>query len=286
MQTQKGQKIRTVACVGMGIIGNGWTKTFESAGLAVRKYDTDPAKEHDSVRGAQYVQESVPENLDDKWEALEWIERRVSRDAIIATSTSGLSPTVLQTQMLHPGRFIVAHPFNPPDLIPLVEVVPGEKTSKATVKATMDLMFSLGKAPVLVNKVLPGFVGNRIQAAIFRETLNLLADGVMSAEDLETVFTKGLARRLVVMGQLGLFSLTAGPKGMQGYFDNYGASFHSILETMDCWTVPPGRVKLAAIEGEAHIESLKHGYAKAKEFRDLWLRYNNNKYQPSLDSDQ
>ena len=296
---------KKVACVGTGIIGSSWALLFAMKGLRVVAYDADErspemlvanirgmlssivrngvlsadsaekafsrissTKDIGGISTADYVQESVTENLAVKVVALRDIEREVSETAIIASSTSGLSISGLQRRLRHPERSLIVHPFNPPHLIPLVEIVPSERTSEETVSVARRFMKSLGKEPILVKKQLPGLAANRIQAAIFREVLNLLKDDVVGIEDLEKVFTAGLGPRLAIMGQFTTFSLAAGQGGLGTYFERYGPHSRSILSSMEAWTEPPGSAKAKALAGEKDLRVLSGGYARALRLRD------------------
>ncbi len=296
---------KKVACVGTGIIGSSWALLFAMKGLKVVVYDADERSlerlvsnnrdmlssivrngvlsEDSAVKAlarisstgdmggiatADYVQESVTENLEVKAKALRDIEIEVSETAIIASSTSGLSIGALQKRLQHPERSLIVHPFNPPHLIPLVELVPSERTSEETVSVARRFMKSLGKEPILVTKQLPGLAANRIQAAIFREVLNLLKDDVVGIEDLEKVFTAGLGLRLAVMGQFTTFSLAAGEGGLGTYFERYGPHSSSILSSMETWTKPPSSAKAKAVAGESDLRVLSKGYDEALRWRD------------------
>jgi len=299
---------KKVACVGAGIIGSSWALLFAMKGVEVFVYDADraslersktkikemlsslvgngvltarsavpvlsrisPTDDLKGISQVDYVQESVTENLAVKVKALREIECEVSETSIIASSTSGLSISALQRGLRHPERSLVVHPFNPPHLIPLVELVPSEKTSERTVAAARRFMKGLGREPILVKKQLPGLAANRIQAAIFREVLNLLNDGVVGMEDLEKVFTAGLGIRLAVMGQFTTFSLATGEGGLGTYFECYGPHSSSILKTMETWTEPPRSAKAKAVAGEKELPVLSMGNEEALRWRDAKL---------------
>jgi 3-hydroxypropionate dehydrogenase (NADP+) len=299
---------KKVACVGTGIIGSSWALLFAMKGLKVVTYDADeaslrrstgnikgmlssltrngvltsdsaapilsrisPAKDLGGISASEYVQESVTENLAVKVETLRHIEKEVSETATIVSSTSGLSISAMQEGLRHPERTLIIHPFNPPHLIPLVEIVPSEKTNEKTISLARRFMKWLGKEPILVKKQLPGFAANRIQAVIFREVLNLLNDDVVDIEDLEKVFTAGLGLRLATMGQFTTYSLAAGEGGLKTYFERYGPHSSSILGSMETWVEPPQSAKDKAVAGEKNLEALRMSYEETIRWRDARL---------------
>jgi 3-hydroxybutyryl-CoA dehydrogenase len=154
----------------------------------------------EAVRGATYIVEAVPERLDIKRVVLAQLEQAAAADAIFASNTSGLRATDLAAGLLHPERVIVAHYFNPPHLIPAVEIVPGEQTSPETVARTVGLLRSIGKLPVALKREVPGFIANRLQAALLREAVALVESGVATTEDIDVILHGAVGRRLSVMG--------------------------------------------------------------------------------------
>jgi 3-hydroxybutyryl-CoA dehydrogenase len=158
--------------------------------------------EDEAVVGAQYVWESVPEVLDTKKSLLERVERHASDETIIVSTTSTFPMSEMAAGMRLPGRAIVCHPFNPPHLIPVIEVVPGQLTTQATVDASTELIRSIGKQPVRIQKETPGFVVNRMQLALLREAWSLLDEGVASAQDIDTAVTGTLGLRMASTGPL------------------------------------------------------------------------------------
>ncbi|WP_404336522.1 3-hydroxyacyl-CoA dehydrogenase family protein [Planococcus rifietoensis] len=156
----------------------------------------------DAIQHATFILEVVPENLQLKRELYKQLEGLADPSVIIASNTSGFKPSLLAEKMAHPGRFIVAHFWNPGHLIPLVEVVNGEQTQAETTERTMALLKSMNKKPILLNKELPGFIGNRLQYALFREAQALLDAGAASKEDIDAAVTYSIGRRLPVTGPL------------------------------------------------------------------------------------
>ncbi|WP_434401557.1 3-hydroxyacyl-CoA dehydrogenase NAD-binding domain-containing protein [Planococcus sp. 11815] len=156
----------------------------------------------EAVQNATFILEVVPENLQLKRDLYKQLESLVDQSVIIASNTSGFKPSLLAEEMAHPERFIVAHFWNPGHLIPLVEVVNGERTQAETTERTMALLKSMNKKPILLNKELPGFIGNRLQYALFREAQALLDAGAASKEDIDAAVTYSIGRRLPVTGPL------------------------------------------------------------------------------------
>ncbi len=155
-----------------------------------------------AARNADFVIESVAEELTVKQQVYQEIEKYIDKDVIFATDSSGLSPTQIASVLKHPERFVVAHFWNPPHLIPLVEVVPGEKTVQEVVDITWTLMEKIGKKPVALLKEAPGFVGNRLQFALLREALHCVQEGIATAEAVDTICKYSIGRRLSVTGPL------------------------------------------------------------------------------------
>ena len=218
-----------VGIVGTGLIGAGWAAFYASKGFAVSLFDAeasarqagrertltylaflrehgllDPA-DHDravagvevtddlsaAVEGARLVQESVTERYDVKMDVLRQIDRAAEPEAIVASSSSGLLISELQTVMERPGRSLIAHPFNPPHLIPLVELVPGKQTDPKVLAEAKTLFEALGKVPVVLNKEVPGHIANRLQAAVWREAIDLVLNGVASVADVDKALASG-----------------------------------------------------------------------------------------------
>lgn len=154
------------------------------------------------VKDADYITESVAENLEVKKDLWKAVEEAAAADAIFTTNTSGLSPTAIADVLEKPDRFVVAHYWNPAHLMPLVEVVPGRYTSEQTVNTTVDLLTAIGKKPARLHRESPGFVGNRIQMAVIREALHIVEEGIASVEDVDTIVTYSLGRRWNILGPI------------------------------------------------------------------------------------
>lgn len=156
----------------------------------------------EAVQGATFVIEAVPENIQLKIDLFKRLDALCAPDVILASNTSGLSPTEIASETAHPERTVVTHFWNPAHLIPLVEVVRGKKTGDEAVERSFQLLKQMKKKPIEVKKEVPGFVGNRLQYALFREAQYLLEEGIASKEDIDDAVTYGIGRRLPVSGPL------------------------------------------------------------------------------------
>lgn len=156
----------------------------------------------ETIAQSTFIIEVIPEVLEMKKEMYKKIESIVSKNVVIASNTSGFKPSLLAEEMEHPNRFVVTHFWNPGHLIPLVEVVKGEHTDLQTVERAMQVMKAMNKQPILLNKEIPGFIGNRLQYALFREAQSLLDAGVATKEDIDAAVTYSIGRRLPVTGPL------------------------------------------------------------------------------------
>lgn len=266
----KTSEIKTVSCIGAGVIGYSWVLYFSLKKLDVTVYDISEeslelAKKrvHDSlnsliknevvnemegkeieqgilyttsveeaVKDAQFIVESVPEDYDIKRNIVKEIESFTSDETIIASSTSGLLITEIAKDAKHPERFIGAHPYNPPHLIPLVEITKGEKTSESVVTTAKEFYSSIGKEPVVLQKEALGFICNRIQMALYREVCDLVSRGVCSVEDADKAVTYGPGLRWGIMGPSLVFQLGGGENGIQGLLKHLGPSINLWLEDM------------------------------------------------------
>ena len=249
-----------VAVLGAGVIGASWTALFLASGLKVNVFDpADNAEQsvndyiksawpmleqlgmtangdlknlaffkraQDAVTGAQFVQESVPERLEIKHKLFAQIENSLEPDAIVASSASGLMLREMQPGWSDPSRFILGHPFNPPHLIPLVELLANEKTQAGVLQAAEVFYKQVGKVTIRVKREVPAHVANRLQAALWREAIHLVETGVASVEDVDKAVWAGPGLRWAAMGPHMLFHLGAGTGGMQEFCNRYGDSFH------------------------------------------------------------
>jgi 3-hydroxyacyl-CoA dehydrogenase len=188
-------------------------------------FDADPAR---ACAGCDFVQESAPERLDIKQELLARIDAAAPPDVVIASSTSGLLASRLSERCTHPGRVVIGHPFNPPHLIPLVEVVGGAKGSPAAVAAAMAFYRAIGKHPIEIRKEVPGHLANRLQAALWREAVHLVAEGVATVADVDAAISEGPGLRWALMGPHTTFHLAGGEGGMEHFL-------HHLLPALESW---------------------------------------------------
>src|SRR3954469_7088394 len=231
--------IRRIAIIGTGVIGASWSALYLAKGLqvvatdpapnaeaALRKFVetawpalkrlalspgasesnlTFPADLAQALAGADLVQENGPERIDFKQKLYGQLDEMLSPDVIIASSSSGLTMSEIQKGAAsHPERCVIAHPFNPPHLIPLTEIVGGVTTSEATIRRATEFNTAIGQRTVRLNKEMPGHVATRLQAALSREVYYLVAEGVVSAADVDTALSWGPGLRWGVMGNLML----------------------------------------------------------------------------------
>ncbi len=190
----------------------------------------------EAVSNVEFVQESLPEKQNLKEEMFKEMDRYSAPGTILSSSTSSLSMTEIQRFTQRPDRCITSHPFNPPYLVPLVEIVPGAKTSKMTARKTSEFFSSLGRVPIVVRKEVAGFVGNRLAAALWREAIDLVAKGVVSAEEVDKAVYAGLGLRWAIMGQHLIYSINGGKGGMPDFIKRYGPGYSNIWKSMDTWT--------------------------------------------------
>jgi len=263
--------VRSAAVLGAGTIGASWTALFLAHGLAVRVYDPAegteqlvrafiarawPALEHlglgpnadptlftvhadpaAAVEGAEFVQENGPENLATKRALYAQVDHALEPAAVVASSTSGLTPSVLQEGRAGPERYVVGHPFNPPHLIPLVEVVGGRATDPAVVDWTAAFYAALGKRPIRLQREAPGHVANRMQVALYREAIHLVLEGVASIEDVDAAIAYGPGLRWALMGPHMAHHLAGGRAGMRHLLEHIGPA-------MQGWWQDLGRPEL------------------------------------------
>jgi carnitine 3-dehydrogenase len=206
------------------VLETGWI-SLEALGLAPgasrsRLKLTDNLEE--AVAGAQFVQESAPERLAIKQDLYEVLGRAVPADVVIGSSTSGLTMTDIQAKCSTPGRTVIGHPFNPPYLLPLVEIIGGKQTDPAAVEWARDFYAAAGKAPLVMKKEIPGFVATRLQEALWREALHMVANGEATPEDIDIALMNGPAPRMAIQGQCMAFHVACGEGGMATNLDQFG----------------------------------------------------------------
>lgn len=250
--------IRTFGVVGSGIIGAGWAARALAAGLDVLAYDPETGAEgrlrkkidqiwpvlertglfpeasrerltfcdsvEDVATGCQFIQESAPERIDLKIKLHAEIDAAAAKETIIASSTSGLLPSEFQAQCVHPERIIVGHPFNPVYLLPLVEVLGGNKTEPQSLDAAVDFYRRIGMYPLRVRSEVPGFLSDRLQEALWREILHLVNDDVATPAELDAAIAYGPGLRWALWGACQIFHLAAQPGGMGQFLKHFDPS--------------------------------------------------------------
>ena len=246
--------VRRVAVIGAGTIGASWAANFLARGLDVTA--SDPAPEGEAflrryvagawpvlarlglapgaspdrlafvgdplaaVAGADFVQESGPEREDAKIALFRQLDGALAPDAVLASSSSGLLISRLQSACRHPGRCVIGHPFNPPHLIPLVEVVGGAQTLPEAIERAMAFYAGLGKKPIHIRKEVAGHLANRLQAALWREAVHLVAEGVADVADVDAAIAYGPGLRWAIMGPHLTFHLAGGVGGIEHFMDH------------------------------------------------------------------
>ncbi|MGB3312897.1 MAG: 3-hydroxyacyl-CoA dehydrogenase NAD-binding domain-containing protein [Albidovulum sp.] len=208
----------------MAVIDTGWI-SLEALGLAKgasRDRLTVTTDLDAAIRDAQFIQESAPERLDLKQALYKRLGDVAPKDCIIASSTSGLMMTDIQKDCPSPERTVIGHPFNPPYLLPLVEIVGGKRTDPAAVQWAAEFYKVAGKAPLIMKKEIPGFVATRLQEALWREALHMVANGEATPEDIDNALMNGPAPRMAVQGQCMAFHVACGEGGMATNLDQFG----------------------------------------------------------------
>lgn len=248
--------IQKICVVGTGVIGNGWVARFLANGYEVIATDpADGAKERmdhslkkawhflekqglhkdasfdrlsfepdlaAAVKNADFIQENVPEREELKRSLLVSIDQLAKENAIIASSTSGIKPSILQADCVNPSRILVAHPFNPVYLIPLVELVGGEKTDPRNIEKASHFYQQLGMRPLIVRNEIEGHIADRLMEAIWRESLHLVNDGVATTKEVDDAIVYGAGLRWALMGPFLTFHLAGGEQGMRHMLHQFG----------------------------------------------------------------
>ncbi len=262
----KPNEVQRVAVIGAGTIGASWATLFLSKGLEVAVWDpmedaeakvrafierawptlerlglderADPGNLHvfdepaAAVADATFVQESGPENLQAKRDLYARLEAKLPSATVVASSTSGLMPSELRLGRTGPERYIVGHPFNPPHLIPLVEVVGGSGADPAVSDWAVDFYTWLGKKAIRIDKEMPGHVANRMQAALYREAIHLVLEGVARPADVDAAIAYGPGLRWALMGPHALHDLAGGEGGMRHLLDHIGPGIDAWWQTL------------------------------------------------------
>ena len=202
----------------------------------------------EALSAADLVQENGPERPDFKMKLYAEMDEIVPVASLLASSSSGITPSVIQSQCKHPERVVIGHPFNPPHIIPLVEVVGGEKTSPDAVLQAMSFYASIGKKPIHLKKELPGHVANRFQAALYREMLHVIEQGILSVEDTDAAVSYGPGLRWGVMGQSLQWHLGGGAGGIQHFMDHLMPPLEGAMKALGNPTVTP-ELKQEIVDG-------------------------------------
>ncbi|MGA3127290.1 MAG: 3-hydroxyacyl-CoA dehydrogenase NAD-binding domain-containing protein [Candidatus Korobacteraceae bacterium] len=246
--------IQKIAVVGTGTVGASWAAQFLASGLDVIATDPAPNAEEklrryveavwpeltilglattastdrltftkdvkEAVVEANFVQENTPERIDIKRQLYAQLDYAAPPDSILASSSSALAMSQIQSDCKRPERCVIGHPFNPPHLIPLVEVVGGTRTSASTVERTISFYASIGKKPIRLNKELPGHVANRLQGALYREVAYLIAQGVLDVAAADAAVAWGPGLRWALMGPSLLWHLAGGEGGIEHWMEH------------------------------------------------------------------
>ncbi|KAL3882163.1 hypothetical protein ACJMK2_028531 [Sinanodonta woodiana] len=261
-------KTEIVGVVGSGLIGRSWSMLFAAAGYQVRIYDTDPSRMsqaleeiklqlqdldkrgllrgeltadeqfsritiattlEECVKDSFFIQENVPEDAELKKKVHAELDKYIRSDAILASSTSAILPSIISEGLAHRNRFIVVHPTNPPFYAPMVELCSAPWTDPEVMETTRALMKEIGQQPVTINKEIDGFVLNRLQYAILGEGWRLIRDNVISVEDFDTVMKHGLGRRYAFMGPFETAYLNS--EGWKVYSERYADMIYRIQKS-------------------------------------------------------
>jgi len=302
--------IKTVTCVGAGLIGRGWIFIFSRAGCRTRVFDNESAQLEkardwfdntliqdvvdgfmtdaaaaaasklvsfhtnlrEAVSGADYIQESVPEIMEIKKATFAEIDRCADSKAIIGSSASSIDINEFTKGLAGVNRCILAHPFNPPHVIPAVEVMPTKKTDAEVTERTIKFLQSLGQKPMLMNFYSVGYLINRIQAAVVREALHLVESGLCDVEAVDTAIKDGLALRWAVLGNFGT-NHTNATGGIRDYYTRYGKSVYSVIMN-DLNSTPPSFDEAMIDQIGTQVDAMYPGRSveKIARWRDKMVR--------------
>ncbi|WP_440641341.1 3-hydroxyacyl-CoA dehydrogenase NAD-binding domain-containing protein [Bradyrhizobium sp. PUT101] len=282
-----------IGIVGTGVIGASWAAYYLSRGFDVSATDPAPAAEEKlrhliqsfweplsrgglaegasldrltfdadlgkALAGVGFVQENGPERLDIKRRLVAEISSAIADDAIIATSSSGILISDMQDAAKNPGRIVLGHPFNPPHLIPLVEVVGGKLTSAETIEQTLAFYTAIGKKPIHIRREIKGHIANRLQAALWREAFYLVDQGVASVSDIDTAIAHGPGLRWALLGPFMNLHLSGGADGIGHVIDHLGPPIESWWRDLgDLSFTPTVRAEaVSGIEEELKTRSLE-----------------------------
>ena len=310
---ENGLRAAPVAVIGAGLTGGSWAGLYAAAGLEVRLHDTDDerlkaAVEHaaaaagflagsgladmltaergvdlltatadlaEAVADVQHVQECVREDLAIKRAVFAAISAAAPEDALICTSSSGLSISEIQTAAAHPERCLAAHPYNPPHLVPLVELAPGALTAPEALDRAAAFYTAVGKVPVKLTRDLPGYLANRLSAALWREAVDLVLRGIATVDDVDKAVSYGPGLRWAAMGPHLLYDLGGGQEGIVGHVEHLAAVKEGMLRDLATWTTfPPetGAVLAAGLAEEKGARSYDELVAERDALLVAYLR--------------
>ena len=296
MNLPEPSSVRRAGVIGAGTIGASWAAYFLARGMDVQAWDPAPDAEPAlrafvadawstldgldvvadgaspdrltfhagpaaTVDGVEFVQESAPERLDLKRALYAEIDAALPHDVVMASSTSGLIMSELQAGFSNAARFVVGHPFNPPHLIPLVEVVGGADTGADVVDWTIDFYNACGKKAIRLNHEAPGHLVNRLQVALWREAMDAVLTGLASVEDVDDAIKYGPGLRLSVMGPFELCHLAGGPEGFSNFLDHFGDALQRWMDDMRPVELTP--------EVRASLKALVAGAIGEREFASI-----------------
>jgi carnitine 3-dehydrogenase len=274
--------VRRIAVVGTGVIGASWAVYYLSRGfdvvatdpapnaeLNLRKYvdnawpalakaglPADASRDRLSFTAsmgqglaeADFVQENAPERPEFKVKLFAEMDRAAPPDSILASSSSGITMDVMQSACMHPERCVVGHPFNPPHIVPLVEVVGGAKTSEEVIERAMSFYTSIGKKPIRLHKALPGHAANRLQAALYKEMLFLIQQGVLDVADADLAVSYGPGLRWGAMGQSLQWHVGGGEGGIHHFMEHLMGGLEGLMKGLEIPNVTP-ELKETIIDG-------------------------------------
>lgn len=295
---------RTVSIIGCGLIGRAWTIVFARAGLDVRVWDADPSTtEHaiatlhttcveagedpsilarvtvvqdmqSALEGSDWVQENGPERIEIKRQLYADLNRLAAPDTILASSSSALVASQFAKDLVGRHRILVAHPVNPPHVIPVVELCPSPDTAPQVMDKAEALMRDVGQVPVRLSREIDGFVLNRLQAVLLAESLSLIAQGIVSPEGLDDTICHGLGRRWTLLGPLATINLNA-PGGIVDYLDRYGPTMARLSDSAargDAFTREAGEIAAAALPGSDQVGPLSRSRDRKLAALDNFLK--------------
>lgn len=301
-------EISKVACVGAGLVGQGWATIFLSRGLEVIMQDISQEMLNESMKHillnlkfletkglvqkgsveagqgriktttniadacghADYVQESVPDTYEIKKRVFEEMDSAAPAHAILASSTSGLLMTDIQEVATRPERCVLVHPMLPVHLIPTVEIAGGEKTSSTTVQEAREFMERMGKSPVVLRREVPGYIINRLQAALLREAIDLVDKGIASPEEVDKAFCRGIGLRDPIVGPFLRMHIAG--NGIEDFIENFAQSYRYRWETMETWTSIPSSAIEAVVKGTKSMDIVcKKSLGEMRAWRDEML---------------